>query len=74
MFPPAFRDEVVAYLFDELSLKQRFPTDEIEDDSLGFLANKIAIVLFIQVQNVVNDFFAGFERHGLAAFMVLIAI
>lgn len=74
MSPPAFRDEVITDLFNERGLKQGLTADEIEDDSLGLFADELPVILLIQIQDVIDDALAGFERHGLAAFVVLIAI
>ena len=72
--PPAFRKPIITDFFNQGRFQQGFTADEIKDNRPCVLIDKIGIIFFIQVQQVIHDFLSGFQRHFFGRLVVLIAV
>ena len=71
---PALLEPVICDFLNQLRLQKRLTADEIQNDALGGLVDEVASAVLVKINNVIDDPFPGFQAHGAAALVVLIAI
>ena len=71
---PALLKPVIADAFNQGGFQQRLSPDKVKNNGFCVLVDEVRGVLLIQIQQIINDSFAGFGSHTLRSFVMLVAI